>query len=333
MAYFIWQKFNTIAERDYAYVHNYQFFHQLWCLQKHHQTNINELIRFQVVPELKFFGTDMIELKQYETGNNVKYLCKLNFMGLIGTYGILPVYFKELMLVKEHMHFMQVLYDLLQQSSIQLAYEAWSKRQWYTQIFNNQGILPFLNSLTMGKVSQEMDEYYVQTLQFFCAFFLAKHRPVTALAKLITELLQVQIDIFSMRGGWITLPLKDRSYLAAQGNKEQHEQLRLGVNAVLGKKLWCPQQGLEIKVHIKAIEKLIKLLPGGELYAVLRRLIILFAGKQHQWFLTLELMPKLLQPSRLNHRLWGRLGQLSILGQYQKKKFIINLGVIKDESN
>jgi type VI secretion system protein ImpH len=334
MASFLWQEQHTVIKQNKVQFQSQQFFHKLWSLQRYHQTELHELIRFQVVPELKFFGTDVIAIERYDHGATVKYKCKLNFMGLIGTYGVLPVYFKELMLVKEHTQLMQVMYDLLQQRSLQLAYEAWSRRYWYSQIFVEQSPLSSLiSSLTQGKVKfAHKDEYYAKVVRYFCAYFLSRHRPLDLLEKLLTEMLQTSINILPMQGTWINLPKEQRSYLGS--NPGGSFRLELGINTILGKKIWCVGAALNIRVKLLEQHRIIDFLPGGGSYEILRQLILLFTPQKYQWFLIIELPPRVLVPCKLTPNSWNRLGQLSVLGKYQGlNDFIINLGVIKDESN
>lgn len=288
------------------------FFYLIWKMLENEKSSVEECIRFIVDPELSFCGNDMSEIKCVGSTYNVK----INFTGIIGSQGTLPLYLREKLfrLPREKHRRYLILYACLQQRSLQIAYEAWLQRRIPLQaVKKNSLIKDWLNSITGSSSSHPWQINNKETYRYyFSAHFSNLHRPQNALQQILSTILEQPVKIISMQGAWIPLIPDQRTFLKKSAGTQ------LGLNTPCGEKVWSFQAGFQLQIGPISGESVQQYFSNNEKLTLIKKLLLHYVN--HYYFVRLQILVEnsSIHPCCLSVNSWNQLGQFCFLGNLKK---------------
>lgn len=240
------------------------------------------------------------------------------FIGMLGVSGTLPLHYTERVVERER-HGRDVagraFLDMFVNRAVGHFYRAWKKYKlpYLYETDRRNHFLPLLMSLLglgHGALRQRMNRDPGRIDDESLAYFsgLLRQRPVSAsiLKQILSAHFHVDVAIEQFIGRWYVAPVAQRAVLGGGS-------AALGVNALLGERVW--QRSLRIRIHLRALsyERYISFLPGGELAMALGRLLGFATGGQFECEVCPQLRASEVRPTVLGAFEGGRLGYDSFL--------------------
>lgn len=237
---------------------------------------------------------------------------RVNFFGLVGPNGPLPLHLTEYIHEREHNFHDRTLarfLDIFHHRTISLFYRAWAVNQ-PTASFDGAGKDPLADRVGA----------YVASIAGFGSPALRKRDRVNDWAKLhyigrlgcqtknasgleaiIADYFRVPARIMEFMGHWMDLPADSRCRLG-----ESPKTGSLGVTTVIGSSMWDVQQKFRVRIGPVGIRAYERFLPTGQSFGRLVDWIRNYVGFEYRWDAQLVLDRKEVPQTRLGSA--GRLG-------------------------
>ncbi|MGF1579065.1 MAG: type VI secretion system baseplate subunit TssG [Gemmataceae bacterium] len=235
----------------------------------------------------------------------------VNFMGLTGAVGVLPLHYTETLLQVQRdgdapeKYALRDWLDAFNHRLISLMYQAWKKYRFYVSFARGESSHPepdqftrTLSSMIGMGTSGLRDRLRVgcrdenapngvrtlaqvdDTSLFRFGGFLA-HRPRNAISLqvLLSEYFRVPVEIIQFSGQWLKL---GGGNLSALGNSRRNNAM--GLNAMIGDKIWDIQSKIRIRIGPLTYEQFVRFLPDtsprpeSKSIFLLARLVRLYLG-------------------------------------------------------
>ncbi len=236
------------------------------------------------------------------------------FMGLLGLGGSLPSSYTEQLLALEQRERdggVRAFYDTLSHPALALFYEAWTKHRLHLQHERDgqRHFLPLLLALA-GLGEPALRERLLasggvadEALAFQTAALQRRRVGLEELAQLLSQFFAVPVQVQPFIGAWYALPAAQAGRLGRQGT-------RLGVDALLGERVW--QRHLRVRLRIGPLPgpRYREFLPGGRAARALRDWLPLLCDPALEY----ELQPVLRRADVRGCRLGGASQQPAGLG-------------------
>lgn len=204
----------------------------------------------------------------------------VNFMGLTGPMGVLPLYYTELIVDRvRHKDFGLVkFFDMFNHRMISLFYQAWEKYR-FTLAYERGERDKFSHHLMdlIGIGSSKLDNRLNvrdDSLLYYGGLFALRARSAAALQRIIEDYFDVPVEIEQFTGAWYRLAAKDLCVF----DRASTESEQLGGGAVVGDEIWHQQSGVRLHIGPMPLEQYLDFLPSGTAYAPLQSLAK-FAGR------------------------------------------------------
>jgi type VI secretion system protein ImpH len=204
----------------------------------------------------------------------------INFMGLLGPHGPLPLHFTEYARDRERNagdSTMARFFDIFNHRMVSLFYRAWSVNQMTASADRPQDdrYSEYVGSLFgLGMQSLLDRDKLPDTAKLHYAGRLAHGtRNAEGLEAVLRGYFGVQVRVVEFIGRWIDLP---EQYWCSLGSRS--ESSRLGVGAVAGTRAWDVQSCIRIRLGPMDYADYVRLLPGGESFERLVAWVKTYAG-------------------------------------------------------
>jgi len=204
----------------------------------------------------------------------------VNFMGLTGPMGVLPLYYTEMMLerIRNKDYGIIQFFDIFNHRMISLFYQAWEKYR-FTLAYERGERDTFSHHLMdlIGIGSGDLqDRLRVRddSLLFYGGLLALRPRSAVALQRIIEDYFEVPVEIEQFTGAWFRLAPKDLCVF----DRASTESEQLGFGAVVGDEIWHQQSGVRLHLGPMGIEQYLDFLPTGSAYLPLQSLAK-FAGR------------------------------------------------------
>ena len=278
-----------------------------------------EALRLGQSPELDFAAAPLQAL-QPQSGAPPR--LTVRFFGLLGPQGPMPLHFTEF--VRERLrhhddatlaHFL----DLFHHRMLSLFYRAWAQTQPVVQLDrpDQDRFRVWLGALA-GAIpdAPNAGEPPPLLLSFHAGWLAGRSAHPEMLCKVLGQYLGVNVRVEEHVGHWLVIDGQDRSRLGHARNRAERSLLpmaQLGTSANAGSRVWDRQ--FRFRIHIGPLPRAMydSLLPGGDAFEPLRRIVQRVAGRDKTWDLCLSLRPQDQPPSELGRA--QRLGITSWLGR------------------
>jgi type VI secretion system protein ImpH len=204
----------------------------------------------------------------------------VNFMGLTGPMGVLPLYYTELMVDRaRHKDYSMVkFFDMFNHRMISLFYQAWEKYRFtiaYERGERDKFSHHLMDLIGIGTTSMA-DRLRVDddSLLYYGGLLALRPRSAAALQRIIEDYFDVAVEIEQFTGAWFRLAPKDLCVF----DRSSTESEQLGGGAIVGDEIWHQQSGVRLHIGPMALEKYLDFLPSGTAHAPLQSLAK-FAGR------------------------------------------------------
>jgi type VI secretion system protein ImpH len=239
----------------------------------------SEVVRFATSAELGFPPSQIADLEWPESSQP---RMQVNFMGLTGPHGVLPLYYSAL--IRERLRVrdkaLHAFLDLFNHRIISLFYQAWEKHHFTVGYERNESdpISPHLMDL-LGLGTPHLASRQAvpdEALLFRCGLLGAHSRSAAALRALLIDYFEVPVDIEQFVGKWYPIDETTRCRFSDSGSDSE----RLGLGTVVGDEIWDQQSGVRIKLGPLTLQQYLEFLPEGRAHQPLRSLVRFFAGNE-----------------------------------------------------
>jgi len=216
---------------------------------------------------------------------------QVNFLGLAGAHGPLPVAYTE-QLLRDKKSALRDFLDMFHHRLILLVYRIHEMHHpELTCASPDKGLaanhLYACFGLDRDPKSAARNRLAVPDRALLDYSGLLAHRPHTAsgLQALLSDYFQVAVSVEQFTGAWLSL---DEDQWTALGTRDGRNQC-LGDGAILGKRVWDEHAGVTIRLRSLDLRTFESFLPGGAAYHALQSLTGFYLGEEVDFTFKLEL--------------------------------------------
>jgi type VI secretion system protein ImpH len=237
-----------------------------------------EIVRFGAHTSIAF-PASQIQGLDWSAGQPVMVV---NFLGLAGPSGVLPLYYSELVLdrIRSKDRTLLSFLNLFNHRMVSLFYQAWEKYRFTIAYENNEPdrfshhLMDLIGIGTPGL--QKRQAVPDDSLLFYSGLFGLHTRSAVALKQIVADYFDVPVHVEQFIGAWYSLARDNQCcFESADTISEQ-----LGVGAVVGDEIWNQQSGVRLRLGPLSLRQYVDFLPEGSAYEPLRALTRFFAGDE-----------------------------------------------------
>ena len=238
----------------------------------------SEVARFEVNQEMGF-PASAIEGIEFVEGQPAR--VKVNFMGLTGPQGVLPLYYTELLRerLRARDQTAASFFDLFNHRIISLFYQAWEKYRFpiaYERGDRDRFSHHLLDLIGLGTQGLETRQPLPDdSLIFYTGLLSQRARSASALRNLVSDYFDVPCEVEQFIGGWYPLIEETQCCLDAEDATISEQ---LGFGAVVGDEVYDQQSAVRIILGPLSLERYCGFLPQGAGHEPLKALVSLFGG-------------------------------------------------------
>jgi type VI secretion system protein ImpH len=238
-----------------------------------------EAVHFGATPSTSFPAS---EIQAIETEDGAPPRLLVNFMGLTGPQGVLPLEYSELVAdrVRQRDHALLDFLDLFNHRIISLFYRAWERTRGHGSPVDQdddalQEHLLDLAGLGTSGLTPQLG-LPPAALPFYVGLLSLPTRPAVALEMLLEDYFGVPVDVEQFVGGWYSIDVPSQCALGDESTPSS----QLGVGAVAGDEIWDVQARARLRIGPLSRAQYDTFLPTGRAYKELRALTKFFTGEQ-----------------------------------------------------
>jgi len=275
-----------------------------------------EAVRFRALPSLSFPAGAISEIRDVMSGlrapgESPPPEMLVTFLGLTGPSGALPRHYTEILLqrIRERDFSLRDFLDLFNHRLISLFYRAWEKYSlpitYERSRLDNPGGEP--DPVTRGLYCLEGlgttgvrgrlevdDEAFLHYSGHFAHF----PRSALALECLLADHLDMSVAVLQCQGQWLNLEPDDQALMPSPAQPTGRNN-RLGVNLVVGERVWDVQSKFRIRVGPLTWRQFRSLMPNGPALRPLCQMTRLYAGPTLDFDIQPRLEPEEVPACRL----------------------------------
>jgi type VI secretion system protein ImpH len=236
-----------------------------------------EAVRFTANPSLAFPPGEIQDLN-WESQEQPR--LEVNFFGLVGSQGVLPLHYSRLVLAmdREGANPLRDFLDIFQHRLISLFYRAMEKGRFYASYERGEEdtiSARLLEVLGLGSRSlRGLMDVPEEDLLFYGGLLGLHQRNAASLERIVQDYLQVPAQVEQFIGGWY--PLSEESQVRLDEDADEFSP-RLGEQTVVGDEFWDPQARVRIKIGPLSRERYEDFLPTGKGHRALKALSTFFS--------------------------------------------------------
>ncbi len=259
-----------------------------------------EAVRFGAHQMMAFPASQIQALERRPSGGP---LMLVNFMGLTGPLGVLPLYYTELLLNRGRAkdRVLGDFFDLFNHRFISLFYRAWEKYRFPIAYERDEQerdrfshhLLDLIGIGTPGL--QDRQSVADDSLIYYSGLLSLHPRSETGLRNILTDYFDVPVEVEQFIGAWY--PLDNTTQCRFDAGNTVSEQLAVG--AVVGDEVWDPQSAARIKLGPMTLRQYLDFLPNGTAHEPLRALLKFFSSGECDFEVQLVLKREEVPPCEL----------------------------------
>jgi type VI secretion system protein ImpH len=237
----------------------------------------DEVARFAAHPRLAFPASEIQSLERRE---GAPAEMRVNFMGLNGPMGVLPVSYSELVLerLRNKDTTLRDFLDLFNHRMISLFYQAWEKYRFFVpyergerDLFSRH-VLALLGLDTPGL--QDRQDVPDDSLLFYSGLMGAHGRSAIGLEQLLSDYFGAEVQVEQFVGAWYPVETSSQCSLSETGNFSE----QLGFGTLVGDQIWDQQSRIRIRMGPLPLEQYRDFLPGGLAHRRVKALAAFYVG-------------------------------------------------------
>ena len=259
----------------------------------------DDAVRFGQDPSLSFHATALSHFEP--THGDVRARLAVNFLGLFGANGPLPLHLTEYARQRARNAGDTTLcafLDMFHHRMMALFYRARASTEPVISLDrpNDDRFSAYIGSLFgIGTPAlRERDPVSDFAKLHFAGLMANQKRPASGLESILREYFKLPIRLEQFVGHWMQLPLEIQTRIGMQDRGN-----RLGKSAVLGRQVWDCQHKFRIVIGPLDYQDYSRLLPGGASLQRLAAWVRNYVGTVLDWDVRLILKPDQIPPLRL----------------------------------
>jgi len=252
----------------------------------------NEVVRFRSNASLRFPPSEIYEIKETEDefSDQTKLEMFVNFMGMLGIVGVLPIHYTELAVERARYRdtaFWSFL-DIFSHRAISMFFRAWEKYRFPVQYERGNDdftayLFDFVGLGTQGlRGRMSLDD---ENLLPYSGLILQKPHSTSALEQILADYFRVKAIIQQFSGQWLTL---DDESITRLGNANSS----LGTTAIAGTKVWDYQSKFRAVFGSLKFTEFQAFLPIGVAYKPMLSIIRFMISEELDFDVQLKLKAK-----------------------------------------
>jgi type VI secretion system protein ImpH len=192
----------------------------------------------------------------------------INFMGLTGPSGVLPLYYTELIVerLRHRDRAMLNFFDIFNHRMVSLFYQAWEKYRFtiaYERGERDRFSHHLADLIGIGTKGLEQRLAVRDDSLLFYAGLLSMHaRSAAALERILSDYFDIPVEVEQFVGAWQRLGSSDLCRFDRGASLSE----QLGGGAVVGDEIWNQQSGVRIKLGPLTLAQYLDFLPSGTAY-------------------------------------------------------------------
>ncbi|MCG8671470.1 MAG: type VI secretion system baseplate subunit TssG [Pseudomonadales bacterium] len=286
-----------------------------------------EAIRFQMHQSLAFPEREIIKLDshsaRYNNQSRAQFLVSVSLLGLTGSAGVLPYHYTELILQRYRFKDFALggFFDLFNHRSLSIYYRAANKYRFASHV--EQQVLEKQNDTQILQTSFPKTDIFTDVLRSisglnapralhglphlndnilkYSAYFVQRPRSASSLKRMLAEYFQLPVDIDSFTAQWQEIIDDMRTKLPGH-RQPLGQNAQLGVNAMLGHKIWSAQSKFQINIGPLSYKQYQSLAPNSRKLKALHSLIRLYVGIELDYDIILYVPAKEMPIARMDTR-------------------------------
>jgi type VI secretion system protein ImpH len=238
-----------------------------------------EAVRFGAAPDLAFPSG---QISQLDWPEGAPARMEVNFMGLTGPQGLLPLYYTALLRerIRARDFSLRSFLDIFNHRALSLFYRAWEKHH-FTVAYERSDPDPIsphlMDLLGLGTAGLAHRQAVPDEAFLFRSGLLSAHcRSASGLRALLMDYFDVPVAIEQFVGRWYPIDPDTQCCFSEAGSDSE----RLGVGTVLGDEIWDQQSGVRIRLGPLTLRQYLDFLPDGSAHQPLRSLVRFFVGAE-----------------------------------------------------
>ncbi len=257
-----------------------------------------EVVRFAARATTEFPASEIHDLK---FGESERPVMTVNFMGLTGPTGVMPLVYTEMIMdrVRNKDHALREFLDLFNHRMISLFYRAWEKHKFPVP-YEREGadaVSSFLKSfLGLGTAGlADRQDVSDRSLIYYAGLLAHRPRSAQALQQLLADYFDLPVEVHQFCGSWYKLERSMQTKLI----DTPLESARLGAGAVVGDEVWDLHAGVRLRFGPLSRAQYVEFLPGNPGHKALRSLLKFYANEEYAFELQLVLKREETPPCEL----------------------------------
>ena len=304
-----WRGNNSLTDWLYAEGYRFDFYQAVKILETMYPNSEplgegtmpeKEAVRFMSRISMSFPSTNIDEIYKPTTIDELPKMV-VNFMGLAGHFGPLPLPYTELILdrIRHKDTSLRDFLDIFNHRLISLMYRARKKirigfEQQAPEKTNFAGYLFSLMGLGTKGLKKRLKVEDRAILRYAGLFALKPHS-ISGLQAILMDHFKMNIRMQSFVGQWFKL---DNNQLTKIGDLGQNQIL--GQSAVLGNRVWDQQSKFQIHIGPLNMARFREFLPIGTKFAEILSLTEFYAGHEFDYEIVLTLHAEEIPATRLS---------------------------------
>ena len=280
---------------------------------------MNEALRLGQAPDLSFAPSAL----HSASVDGARPRVEVRFFGLFGPNGPLPLHLTEharRRVIHEGDLSLARFADLFHHRLLLLFYRAWAQAQPTVSMDrpNDDRFAHFVGALVgIGEPSlRKRDAAPDHARLYFSGWLSRQMRSAEGLRKLISGVTGRRVTVEQFVGGWLHLPVSERTRIGRVAGSRRNPTACLGRGAVLGGSVWDRQHNFRIHIGPLDAADFDGLLPDGARLPTVIALVEHYVGAEFGWDLRLTHQADQVRPCRPGKH--GRLGWTSWLGSERR---------------
>lgn len=238
-----------------------------------------EAVRFGAHPSLAFPASQIQALAPGEDARPPR--MAVNFMGLTGPMGVLPLYYTQLVIDRTRARdtALRDFLDIFNHRIISLFYQAWEKYRVAIQ-YERGGHDRFshylLDLIGLGtKGLQKRQAVTDDALVYYAGLLGQRPRSALALRQLLEDYFEVPVAVEQFAGAWFPISRANQCWLEERRGASES----LGSGAVAGDEVWNEQARARVCLGPLTLQQYRDFLPTGSAWEPLRDLLRFFSDE------------------------------------------------------
>ena len=231
-----------------------------------------EVVRFSAHASFPFPASQIQNIDWADTGSAPCIM--INFMGLTGPSGVLPLYYTELIVerLRQKDRGLLSFFDIFNHRMVSLFYQAWEKYRFaiaYERGERDRFSHHLMDLIGIGTKRLENRLAVRDDALLFYSGLLSMHtRSAAALERILADYFEIPVEVEQFVGAWQGLRESDLCrFDRGLGVSEQ-----LGGGAIVGDEIWNQQAGVRVKLGPLGLTQYLDFLPSGTAYDSVRSL-------------------------------------------------------------